>query len=184
MSDSLNPQLLKEFIAELKVSLDVEKTAAKLGISVDEGKELLATALGRLKSNARELVIHVDGASRGNPGQAGCGIFIQDKEGRVVKRVRRKLGIATNNVAEYSALVTALEQARSLGASSVSIFADSELMVKQIKGQYRVKNEGLKPLYIKAKSIIEEFERFRITHVLRAKNKDADKLANEAIDGV
>ena len=179
-----DPKLLKEFIAELKDSLDVDKAAKKLGISEDEAKGLLGAALGRLQSNARELVIHVDGASRGNPGQAGCGIFIQDKDGRVVKRVRRKLGIATNNVAEYSALVTALEQAEKLGASSVTIFADSELMVKQIKGQYRVKNEGLKPLYLKAKDIIERFEKFRITHVLRAKNKDADKLANEAIDGV
>jgi len=184
MSNTPDPQLLKEFIAELKDSLDVNAAAKKLGISEDEGKELLGAALGRLKSNAKELVIHVDGASRGNPGQAGCGIFIQDKEGRVVKRVRRKLGIATNNVAEYSALVTALEQARSLGATTVSIFADSELMVKQIKGQYKVKNEGLRPLYVKAIAIIDEFENFRITHVLRARNKDADKLANEAIDGV
>jgi len=184
MSHKPDPKLLKEFIAELKASLDVEKAAEKLGLSAAEGKEMLGAVLGRLKSNARELVIHVDGASRGNPGQAGCGIFIQDKDGRVVKRVRKKLGLATNNVAEYTALVTALEQAALLGASSVTIFADSELMVKQIKGQYKVKNEGLRPLYSKAISLIDEFEKFRITHILRARNKDADRLANEAIDGV
>jgi ribonuclease HI len=182
--DTPTPQLLKKFIGELKDCLDVKQAADNLGLSEQEGKDLLGAMLGRLKSNARELVIHVDGASRGNPGQAGCGIFICDKEGRVVKKVRKKLGIATNNVAEYTALVTALEEAVGLGAHSVRIFADSELMVKQIKGQYRVKNEGLKPLYAKAISIIDGFEKFSITHVLRAKNKDADKLANEAIDGV
>lgn len=184
MSTTPDPQLLRKFIAALKDDLDVERAAKKLGLSQDEARGMLEAVLGRLKTNAKDLVIHVDGASRGNPGQAGCGIFIQDKEGRVVKKVRKKLGIATNNVAEYTALVTALEEAASLGASTVKIFADSELMVKQIKGQYRVKNEGLKPLYAKATTLIGDFERFSITHVLRAKNKDADKLANEAIDGV
>src|SRR4051812_31351706 len=93
------------------------------------------------------LVVHVDGAARGNPGPAGIGISLADPEGNVVKEVAEPLGITTNNVAEYSALIRALEEARALGCANISVFTDSELMARQISGQYAVKTEHLIPLY-------------------------------------
>ncbi|MBE9531251.1 MAG: ribonuclease HI family protein [Proteobacteria bacterium] len=136
------------------------------------------------KSKARkdEVVIFVDGASRGNPGLAGAGAIIKDSDGAVIGELRRFLGMATNNIAEYEALILALEEAQSLGCSSVSVFADSELVVKQIKGIYRVKNEGLKGLYAIATKLITQFSSFKISHVRRELNSEADRLANEAID--
>ena len=127
--------------------------------------------------------IYVDGASRGNPGMAGAGAAIKAKDGPVLKKLKKYLGVVTNNVAEYSALVMALDSARSLGVKEVRVFADSELVVKQIKGEYRVKSVDLKPLYMEAMHLIESFNRFEIRHVPREKNAEADKLANEAIDG-
>jgi ribonuclease HI len=171
-----------------------------MGITPEEGEAILATillekdkAVSGVKpevkpeskpfiSNDGEFVIHVDGASRGNPGHAGAGAIIKDSDGEVVGMLTKYLGKATNNMAEYEALILALEEAQSLGLSSVSVFADSELMVKQINGVYRVKNEGLKGLYAIAIKLVSQFDTFRITHVKRELNGEADKLANEAID--
>ena len=127
------------------------------------------------------ITIYVDGASRGNPGLAGAGAIFRDSEGAVVRRLTRYLGVATNNVAEYEALILALEEAAPM-TDSVRVFADSELMVKQIKGIYRVKNEALKGLYAIATKLIESFSSFEISHVRREFNSEADQLANEAID--
>lgn len=129
-----------------------------------------------------KLVIHTDGAARGNPGPAGIGALIRREDGQVLAEISRFLGHATNNVAEYTALIIALEKAAALGATEVEVFTDSELMVKQIHGEYRVKNEGLKPLYQKVQELAAGFRSFDITHVAREKNKEADRLANRGID--
>ncbi|NLC77948.1 MAG: ribonuclease HI family protein [Clostridia bacterium] len=129
-----------------------------------------------------KLVIYTDGAARGNPGPAGIGAVIQNEEGEVLSEISSFLGQATNNIAEYTALVTALEKAAALKAREVLLYTDSELVVKQIKGEYRVKNEGLKPLYRKAKELIQQFDLFTIVHIPREQNKVADGLANKGID--
>lgn len=130
-----------------------------------------------------EITIYSDGAARGNPGPAGAGAVLTDAQGKTVGEVCCYLGETTNNQAEYQALLLALEEAKSVGALRVNVFADSELMVKQIKGEYRVKNEGLKPLYKKIMALLCHFGGYHIAHVPREQNKRADKLANLAIDG-
>jgi ribonuclease HI len=127
--------------------------------------------------------IYTDGGSRGNPGPAGIGLVIYDGlTGEVVYELGDYLGTATNNVAEYTALVRALEIAKDLGAAKVEVFADSELMIKQLNGQYKVKNEGLIPLYQKVRFQAGKIASCTYTHVPRAKNKRADQLANLAMD--
>lgn len=131
-----------------------------------------------------EVIIHSDGAARGNPGPAGAGAVLADGEGRTVGEVCRYLGDRlTNNQAEYRALLLALDEAVRRGARSVRIYADSELVVRQIKGEYRVKDSGLKPLFERARALLGEFEGYTIEHVARARNRRADELANLAIDG-
>ncbi|MBI5599849.1 MAG: ribonuclease HI family protein [Deltaproteobacteria bacterium] len=149
-----------------------------------DARRIFSSLISELFPEASSLLIYVDGASRGNPGQAGSGAVVKDGDGKVIRRLKKKLGVATNNTAEYSALVMALSEAKKLGARRVSVFADSELMVRQINGAYRVKSEGLKPLYAEARGLIDGFAEFSITHIDREKNTDADRLANEAIDGV
>lgn len=128
-----------------------------------------------------ELTIYTDGASRNNPGEAGAGVLIlRDRE--PVERVSRYLGVTTNNVAEYSAAIIGLEQALRLGASRVTLLADSELLVRQLNGQYKVKNEGLKPLFAQAKELIARIGRVEVQYIPREQNREADALANKAID--
>lgn len=128
------------------------------------------------------LVIKTDGGARGNPGPAGIGVVIEDEDGKVLEEHAKFLGVATNNVAEYKAVVLGLERAKSLGAATVEVRADSELLVKQANGDYRVKNEGLKPLYEKMKILETHFDKVRYRHVRREMNKAADALANRAMD--
>ncbi|MEE9543920.1 MAG: ribonuclease HI family protein [Thermodesulfobacteriota bacterium] len=194
-----NREFVKKFLTTLSGSLDLMDATREMGISPEEGesilefilqnKEAVAGVAGGAKPESRplsgndgEFVIHVDGASRGNPGDAGAGAIIKGPDGEVIGELTRYLGKVTNNVAEYEALILALEEAVSLGCRSISVYADSELMVKQINGVYRVKNEGLKGLYAIAMKLVEQFATFRITHVKREFNGEADKLANEAID--
>ena len=129
-----------------------------------------------------KLIAYTDGASRGNPGQAGIGVAIYNEKNEKLKSISQYIGEATNNVAEYKALISALQASQELGAEEIEVFTDSELMVKQIKGEYRVKNEGLKPLFNEAKELIKTFTTVKVTHVRRELNKEADKLANIAID--
>lgn len=136
----------------------------------------------RKKTPKQALVAHIDGGARGNPGPAGYGVFIEDESGKLVAELHKYLGRQTNNFAEYSALIAALEYAQQHECNAIAIFSDSELMVKQMKGQYKVRNEGLIPLYERAKSLIRSLDSFRITHVRREQNKDADRLANLAMD--
>jgi ribonuclease HI len=131
-----------------------------------------------------EITIYSDGASRGNPGVAGAGAELTDTGENVVGEVCHYLGDEmTNNQAEYRALLLAVEKATDLGATKLNIFADSELMVKQVRGEYRVKNAALKPVYLELMGLLRAVGTFNINHVPREQNKRADKLANLAIDG-
>jgi ribonuclease HI len=125
---------------------------------------------------------HCDGGSRGNPGPSGYGAVIEDPEGQVVNRLSEFLGIQTNNYAEYSGLLAVLQWAVANGAKHLRVVSDSELMVKQMKGLYKVKSPGLIPLWQEAKRLAARLEGFEMRHTLRGGNKEADRLANEAMD--
>ena len=128
------------------------------------------------------LFINTDGAARGNPGPAAIGAVIKDEGGRIVATISRRIGQATNNQAEYRAIIAGLEKAIKLGARQVRVFSDSELAVKQINGRYRVKNASLRELYEKVVKLTGALESFSITHVRRTKSAAADSLANRALD--
>ncbi|HEY3160391.1 MAG TPA: ribonuclease HI family protein [Vicinamibacterales bacterium] len=124
---------------------------------------------------------YVDGGSRGNPGPAGYGVHIEQDDGTVVE-LKESLGLTTNNVAEYSGLIAALRWAASHGISRLHVRADSELLVKQMRGEYRVKSPGLQPLFEQARALARQIGDVTFEHVRREFNKDADRLANEAMD--
>ncbi len=126
--------------------------------------------------------LFTDGAARGNPGPAGAGALLCDSEGRVIAELCEYLGETTNNVAEYRALLLGLKKAAELGGGEIEVLADSELMVRQLSGRYRVKNEGLKPLFQQAVRLLKEFKKYSIRHIDREQNYEADRLANRAID--
>ena len=126
-------------------------------------------------------VANIDGGARGNPGPAGYGVHIERDDGSVVE-LKAALGVATNNVAEYRGLIAALAWAARHGIAKLRVQSDSELLVKQMRGEYRVKNVGLKPLWEEARSLVGQIEEVRFEHVRRESNKDADRLANEAMD--
>ncbi|MBI3932284.1 MAG: ribonuclease HI family protein [Acidobacteria bacterium] len=126
--------------------------------------------------------MHIDGASRGNPGEAAFGVHVATPDGAEVASLYGYLGRATNNVAEYQALLHALRYALSRSARRVEVFSDSELVVRQIDGRYRVKHPDMVPLRREAVSLLAQFERARVSHVPREKNRDADRLANQALD--
>jgi ribonuclease HI len=128
------------------------------------------------------LRIHVDGASRGNPGEAGFGVHVSASDGETVAELYGHLGRATNNVAEYQGLLHALRWALARGSEAVEVFSDSELLVRQMAGRYRVKNPGLQPLHREASELMARFQSIRITHVPREQNREADALANRALD--
>jgi ribonuclease HI len=130
---------------------------------------------------ADRLIINADGASRHNPGPAAIGATIRDERGNLVASISRPIGRATNNQAEYRALIAALEKAVELGARQVDIRLDSELVVKQMKGRYRVKNAALRPLYLKVGELLSRLEGFTLTSVPRRQNTEADRLANKAL---
>jgi ribonuclease HI len=128
------------------------------------------------------LYMYIDGAARGNPGLAGIGVVLRDSSNETVKNIDKFIGNATNNVAEYTALIVGMEEARKLGAEEITINTDSELLAKQLGGEYKVKNPALKILYSKVIKLLDDFEHVQVNNIPREKNKDADKLANKAID--
>jgi len=125
---------------------------------------------------------NVDGGSRGNPGPAAYGVVVRDPRGEIVARLKKYIGINTNNVAEYFGLIAALDYAQNHGIRALRVESDSELMVKQMRGQYKVKSAELKPLFERANKMSQTFESFRISHVYREQNKEADALVNQALD--
>jgi ribonuclease HI len=131
---------------------------------------------------ARYLVAHSDGGARGNPGPAGYGVVIKDESGRKVAALSEYLGHQTNNFAEYQGLIASLEYAVEHGPKALKVISDSELLVRQIKGIYKVKNTTLRDLHARAKELIAQLDWFSIGHALREHNQEADRLANEAMD--
>jgi ribonuclease HI len=138
--------------------------------------------MGMRETGSGGITAYCDGGSRGNPGPSGYGVSIEDATGRPVAELSEFLGVKTNNFAEYSGLLAALEYALHKGYRRLRVVADSELMVKQMKGQYRVNSPDLRPLWEEAKRRVAGLESFEIQHVLRGKNKRADALANQAMD--
>ena len=128
------------------------------------------------------VTLHCDGGSRGNPGPAGVGVVITDASGEVIGEVSQAIGVATNNVAEYEAVIRGLARALELGASEVDLVGDSELVAKQITGQYKVKHPDMKPLHASVKQALHQFSDWTIKTVPRAQNADADALVNQALD--
>jgi len=127
------------------------------------------------------VIIYTDGASLGNPGPSAIGATIKDEQGKLIARISQRIGRATNNQAEYKAIIAALEEAAKLGAKQVDISSDSQLVVRQINGEYRVKKAGLKPLYQQVKKLQSLLDGFTITYIPRQQNQEADNLANMAL---
>jgi ribonuclease HI len=127
-------------------------------------------------------VIHVDGGARGNPGPAAIGVVVSDPDGSVIDELGERIGVATNNVAEYRALLRGLERAAALGAREVELVNDSELVARQVTGVYKVKHPAMKSLHEQAISALRGFERWEIRSVPRAQNARADALVNQALD--
>jgi ribonuclease HI len=136
-----------------------------------------------LSTSRRTLVLHVDGGARGNPGPAAIGVVISGPDGEPIEELAERIGVATNNVAEYRALLRGLERASALDATEVQIVNDSELVARQLTGAYRVKHEALKPLHAQAVEALSTFDRWRIKNVPRERNARADALVNLALDG-
>ncbi|MEA3369125.1 MAG: ribonuclease HI family protein [Candidatus Ratteibacteria bacterium] len=132
----------------------------------------------------KELVIYIDGASKGNPGQAGIGAVIKDSRKNVIKRLSKGIGLATNNVAEYYACIYALQEALILRAEVLTVYTDSQLLVNQLKGNFKVKSSNLKPLHTQVLYLLKGFKKIYLRHINREENKEADKLANQALQPV
>ena len=128
------------------------------------------------------IVAYIDGGARGNPGPAGYGVRIEAADGSLIEELHGGLGIATNNVAEYNGLLAALQWAVDNDCRRVCIRADSELLVKQMRGEYKVKNPGLQPLYVRARLLVAQLDEVRFEHVRRDFNTDADRLSNLGMD--
>jgi ribonuclease HI len=129
-----------------------------------------------------KVVVHVDGGARGNPGPAAIGAVVSTEDGELLDESSARIGDATNNVAEYRALLLGLERARALGATEVELVNDSELVARQIEGRYKVKHAGLKPLHARALEALRGFDRWSVRSVPREQNARADALVNEALD--
>jgi ribonuclease HI len=132
----------------------------------------------------RKLVVNVDGGARGNPGPAAVGVVVRAPEGDVLEQRGERIGEATNNVAEYRALLLGIERAAELGASELELVGDSELVVRQVKGEYKVKDAALRKLHAEVGRALRRFESWSIRHVRREQNAEADRLVNEALDGL
>ncbi len=132
----------------------------------------------------KQLIAHVDGASRGNPGPAGIGVVIETPENEVLAEIGEPLGRTTNNVAEYTAMIRCLEEAKALGGTHIQVMTDSELMARQINGIYRVRTPHILPLYERVMTLMRSFEKASVKHVRREFNKHADRLSNVGADQV
>jgi len=151
--------------------------------SPSKGKSLFGEAAPEPKpAGAAAYRANIDGGSRGNPGPAAYGVVIRDARGEIAAKLKKYIGRSTNNVAEYYGLIAAMDYAQSHGVRALRIESDSELLVKQMRGLYKVKSADLQPLFERARKMSQAFESFRIEHVYREQNREADALANEALD--
>jgi ribonuclease HI len=129
-----------------------------------------------------KLVLHVDGGARGNPGPAAIGVVISAPDGQTIEQLGERIGVASNNVAEYRAVLRGLERARALGATEIDLIGDSELVARQLMGAYKVKHPAMKTLHLEASRALSGFDSWQIRTVPRAQNADADALVNQALD--
>jgi len=143
---------------------------------------LFAGSEPEAKPRAAAFQANIDGGSRGNPGPASYGVVVRNERGEIVAKLKKYIGRMTNNVAEYYGLIAALDYAQSHGVRALRVESDSELLVRQMRGHYKVKSPDLRPLFERAKKMSQTFESFRIDHVYREQNAEADALANEALD--
>jgi ribonuclease HI len=143
----------------------------------------LSAASGGVPDAHLRLIVHVDGGARGNPGPAAIGVVLADESGSVVDELAERIGVATNNVAEYTALLRGVGRAAELGAREIELINDSELVARQLSGDYKVKHPAMKPLYDEAVQALKAFDRWKIRSVPRAENARADALVNAALDG-
>jgi ribonuclease HI len=150
------------------------------GLFADAGPE--SNAANAPKATTAAYRANIDGGSRGNPGPASYGVVIRDPRGQVVAKLKKYIGRNTNNVAEYYGLIAALDYAQQHGIRALRIESDSELLVRQMRGEYKVKSPELRPLYERARKMAQTFDLFKIDHVYREQNAEADALANEALD--
>jgi ribonuclease HI len=183
-------------LEELENGATLMEAAGKASLSKQELDRILGSITALLKKNRpldswsetaraggiNEVSAYCDGASRGNPGEAACAVVILDEAGTEVLTRTRRLGFATNNVAEYNGVLLALETADELGAKKVRLRLDSELVVNQLNGRYKVKNANLKSLHDQAGVLLARFSTCSIEHISREENQEADKLANDALD--
>lgn len=174
----------------------LKSTQKALGLTRDQLREALNTLADNLDGpkdyqgdvrqrpggTSQRLRVYSDGAARGNPGLAGAGAVLVQPSGQVVDRIGKFLGVQTNNFAEYTGLLLGLRRAKELGVSEVEVFADSELMIRQLGGRYQVKSPSLRPLYEEALKLLNDFKRVKLVHVPRAMNAAADEMSNRAID--
>lgn len=130
----------------------------------------------------KKISLYVDGGSRGNPGPAGIGVVVLDEKGKTLKEFSKYIGVATNNIAEYYAVIYGLQEALIERADEIKLNLDSELVAQQLKGEYRVKNQNIKPLFLQVLHLMSGFNKVDIKHIPREKNKEADKLVNKAIN--
>ena len=159
----------------------LEKAAELLSEGANSGPRTLAMPLLAAPVSVR-LRVYSDGAARGNPGLSGAGAVLVEPSGQVVDKLGKFLGKQTNNYAEYMGLLLGLRRARALGVREVEVFADSELMIRQLGGRYQVKSPSLRPLYDEAVKLLNDFSRVKLVHVPREMNKAADEMSNRAID--
>jgi ribonuclease HI len=150
--------------------------------SANRGARLFADASAESTASAAAYRANIDGGSRGNPGPASYGVVIRDPRGEVVAKLKKYIGRMTNNVAEYYGLIAALDYAQSHGIRALRVESDSELLVRQMRGQYKVKSAELRPLFERARKMAQTFTSFKIEHVYREQNAEADTLANQALD--
>ena len=180
LARALTDQELERIFPELPASMVRELLQDTNNLSATSSGA--ATSVQQMDGQADSCTLYTDGASRGNPGLAGAGMVLLDADGREIAAKSAYLGKCTNNVAEYKALLLGLELARQAGCEKLTVYLDSELVVRQLSGIYKVKNAALKPLYEQARQLLRSFAEVSVAHVVRAKNKRADELANQGID--
>ncbi len=187
------PGAVLQFILERE---DLRNTLEKFSIKKEDLFDIFADYLPpksgeRTEKKAREkergeryrrLILYTDGAARGNPGESGAGIILKTPEGEEVSRMGKYLGKMTNNSAEYTALILGLELAKEFGAEEVTILSDSELMIRQLRGEYKVRAAHLRELFDRVKGQLSQFKRYQLKRIDREKNREADFMANRAID--
>lgn len=186
LADILDAVARTEALAAVSGELP-KYSPATLRMALEEASQLIQqmTTTRRSRQPAtRSLILHIDGASRGNPGPAGIGVVLWDEAGSIREEHQAYIGKATNNVAEYEALLFGLRKAKELGYAAVKVFSDSQLLVRQIRGEYRVKNSRLRQFYEQVQHLTRSFDTFEIDHVGREMNARADLLANRAIEAV